>query len=133
MKKFRIVMVLTILSLILFSNITAFAAASNPPVGGGYTITQNTTHYYSCKAHSYNCHQVTFTSQGNTSTHEIYDKYFSSNTSHWPNAFRYDNVWITKTSTLSYAKGTYTIYSSLITKWASLSFASTSKTISHVY
>lgn len=87
---------------------------------------------YSCKAHS-NCLSVTFVSEGNTVTGDVYDKYFSGNSSHWPNAFRYDNVWSYKIGNAGFAKGTYTIYSSLITQWASIAFASTSDTITHTY
>lgn len=93
---------------------------------------RTTTDSYSCRVHS-GCHWVKFYSHGNTENGDIYDKYFSGNHSHWPNAFRYDNVWSYKVGNWGYAKGTYTLYSSLITQWASIAFASTSDTITHVY
>ena len=93
---------------------------------------KTTTHYYSCNAHN-NCMWVKFTSHGDTTTGKIYDKYFSGNSSHWPNAFRYDNVWSYSVGNTGYAKGTYTVYSSLITQWVSLAFSSTSRTITHIY
>lgn len=91
-----------------------------------------TTHYYSCRTHD-DCMWIKFYSHGDTSTGTIYDKHFSGNHSHWPNAFRYDNVWSYKVGNTGYAKGTYTLYSSLITQWASIAFASTSDTITHTY
>ena len=96
------------------------------------TYRKTTTRYYSCRAHS-NCMHITFSSHGNTSTGDVYDYYFSGNHSHWPNAFRYDSTWSYKVRSTGYAKGTYTAYSSLVTQWASLSFSSTSSTITHVY
>jgi len=93
---------------------------------------KTTTHSYSCKAHS-DCQTVTFVSEGNTVTGQVYDKYFSGNNSHWPNAFRYDNVWSYKIGNAGFAKGTYTLYSSLVTQWASIAFSSTSNTITHTY
>lgn len=93
---------------------------------------KTTTDSYSCKVHS-NCAYITFYSHGNDSNGAIYDKYFSANHSHWPNAFRYDKVWSYKVGNTGYAKGTYTLYSSLVTQWASIAFASTSDTITHVY
>lgn len=93
---------------------------------------KTTTHSYSCKAHS-GCQTVTFVSEGNTVTGQVYDKYFSGNNSHCPNAFRYDNVWSYKIGNAGFAKGTYTLYSSLVTQWASIAFSSTSNTITHTY
>lgn len=122
MKILKKICALVLCLMVVFSCITASAAV----------YTKKTTHYYSCNAHS-NCSYVTFASQGDTSTGKIYDKYFSANHAHWPNAFRYDNVWSYQIGTTGYAKGTYTLYSSLITQWASIAFASTSRTITHTY
>lgn len=94
--------------------------------------TKTTAQYSSCRAHS-NCMYVSFRSQGNSSTGVIYDKYFSSNSSHWPNAYRYDNVWSYRIGNTGYAKGTYTLYSSIVTQWMSLAFKSSSRTIVHTY
>lgn len=74
---------------------------------------------------------ITFKSHGNTDTGAIYDKYFSSYYAHWPNAFREDSLWSYTVGTTGYAKGKYTFYSSLITAWASIAFASTTETMTH--
>lgn len=71
--------------------------------------------------------------KGDTATGKIYDKYFSGQKSHWPNAFRYDSVWSYQIGNTGYAKGTYTAYSSIITQWVSLAFSSVSHTITHTY
>jgi hypothetical protein len=101
-------------------------------VAGSAILTKYTTHYYSCRVHT-NCHHITFKSQGNTTTGQIYDKWFDSMDSHWPNAFRVDSTWSYTVGTTGYAKGTYTIYASIITQWASLAFKSTTRTITHTY
>lgn len=93
---------------------------------------KTTTRYFSCRVHS-NCTYIAFVSEGNTDTGDVYDKYFSGSHSHWPNAFTYDSVWSYKIGNTGFAKGTYTIYSSLITQWASLSFSSTTETFTHTY
>lgn len=93
---------------------------------------KTTTHSYSCRVHN-GCMWIKFFSHGDVGTGNVYDKYFSGNRSHWPNAFRYDNTWSYKVGNTGYAKGTYTIYSSLITQWASIAFSSTSDTITHIY
>lgn len=95
-------------------------------------VTKTTTHYYSCRVHT-NCHYISFKSQGNTTTGQIYDKWFDNMHSHWPNAFRVDSTWSYTVGTTGYAKGTYTVYSSLITEWVSLAFQSTTRTITHTY
>lgn len=119
----RLLFIMLIFCLLFVSTGGAVSAAE-------YEMT--TTHSYSCKAHK-NCLSVAFKSHGETSNGKIYSKYFSGNNSHWPNAFKYDNVWSYKVGNTGYAKGTYTLYSSLVTQWASLSFKSTSKTITHTY
>lgn len=106
---------------LIFSCITSVSAV-------GYT----TTHTYSCRAHS-GCMYVKFASHGDCASGKVYDHYFSANKSHWPNAFRYDKTWSYSVGTTGYAKGTYTIYSSLVTQWVSLAFKSQSKTITHTY
>lgn len=99
-----------------------------PASAAGYV----TTVTYSCRAHN-GCMYVKFASHGDKASGDVYDYYFSANKSHWPNAFRYDRTWSYKVGTTGYAKGTYTIYSSLVTQWASLSFSSSSKTLTHTY
>lgn len=99
-----------------------------PVSAAGYVSTVT----YSCRAHS-GCMYVKFTSHGDHASGNVYDYYFSGNKSHWPNAFRYDRTWSYKVGTTGYAKGTYTIYSSLITQWVSLAFTSSSRTLTHTY
>lgn len=123
MKKFYKLIALALCLVVVFSCVSVASAAVE---------TKSTSHYGSCRAHNY-CHRVTFKSQGDTVTGKIYDKYFSSNKSHWPNAFRYDSVWSYQVGNTGYAKGTYTLYSSIITAWVSLAFTSRSNTIVHTY
>ena len=124
MRKLRTIVVLILCIAAIFAIVAVPASAA--------TYRKTTTVSYSCKAHN-NCHWVKFTSEGNTTTGAIYDKYFSGNSSHWPNAFKYDNVWSYQIGSTGYAKGTYTLYSSLITQWVSMSFKSVSRTITHTY
>lgn len=124
MRKLRMIIALVACIAVVLS------VAMSPASAAIYTKT--TTHSYSCNAHS-GCQWIKFVSQGNTANGDIYDKYFSGNGSHWPNAFRYDNVWSYKVGNWGYAKGTYTIYSSLITQWVSIAFSSSSDTIVHTY
>lgn len=53
------------------------------------------------------------------------DVWWDSSYSHWPNAFSFGST----ASGYGYARGTYTIYSSLITQWASIAFDSQTRTI----
>lgn len=108
------------------------AVSTLSTVANATVYTKTTTHYYSCNAHT-SCMYITFESTGDTYDGYIYNCDFINNHSHWPNAFREDKVWSYTIDNWGYAKGKYTIYSSLITAWASLAFSSTTDTITHVY
>lgn len=106
---------------------------STANIGLAAEVWLSSTRNYTCNAHNYYCSHITFISHGNTTSGTIYDRYFSSHQTHWPNAFREDNVWSYTVGTTGYAKGKYTVYSSLITAWASLAFTSQTRTITHIY
>ncbi|MDD3239057.1 MAG: hypothetical protein PHW47_03035 [Lachnospira sp.] len=118
--------------LIVFAMMLVLLLSMNTTLAGATEYVKSTTHSYACNAHD-GCSWITFRSHGETSNGTIYDCYFSDNSSHWPNNFRYDNVWSYTVNNWGYAKGSYTLYSSLITQWASIAFSSTSNTIVHVY
>ena len=96
--------------------VPAVASASETVIGG---------YNHWCRAHSGNTTDMYIllaaTFDGNTCT----DVWWDSSYSHWPNAFSYDSTAIGN----GYARGTYTIYSSLITQWASIAFSSRTNTI----
>ncbi len=132
---FKVVVALVLCFAMLVPMMSAYGAAvaSSPTSGSSSALKRTTTTTrYSCRAHS-NCMYIKFVSEGNVSTGAVYDKYFSASSAHWPNAFTYGKVWSYKIGTTGYAKGTYTIYSSLITQWVSLTFTSKTKTITHTY
>lgn len=81
----------------------------------------NRTAWYSCRAHSC-CQYITLSAVFDPSCKDVY---WSGTYTHWPNACTLGE---TKKYT-SYARGTYTMYSSLITQWASLAFQSFTDTI----
>ena len=82
------------------------------------------THTYSDLAHG-SCNYVRLSAIGDTTTHKVESQWFDSSYTHWPNGVTFGNTW----RGYGYAKGTYTMYSSLVTQWASIAFSSKTDTI----
>lgn len=82
-------------------------------------------HKYWCRAHNSKSTDMYITLSANYSDKNVSDAWWSDSYSHWPNAYTYGDT----ASGDGWARGTYTIYSSLITQWASLSFNSKMDTI----
>ncbi len=87
--------------------------------------TKSNTHYWTCRKHSKNSSDMYITLTAKFSSKKCTDVYFSRSYAHWPNAFKEGSTAKYTTS----ARGSYTAYSSLITQWASLAFASYTDTI----
>ena len=83
------------------------------------------THNYWCRAHKNKGSDMYVQLTATYSGKSITGVWWNSSYSHWPNAFTLGST----ASGYGYARGTYTIYSSLITQWASLSFSSQTDTI----
>lgn len=122
-------------------NILAFALAllligatifTNSKKVSAYGWTQRDTDWWYCRSHS-NCSYITLEASGDTGTGKIYDVEFVQKKTHWPNAFSEDRVWSYTVGKNGYAKGKYTVYSSIITTWVSLSFSSQTDTITLVF
>lgn len=79
--------------------------------------------YYGCRFHGYGCMHVKLAAKFNSK--RCVDVYWAGSNTHWPNAIDFGTTKVYTT----YARGTYTIYSSLITQWTSLSFASITDTM----
>lgn len=86
------------------------------------------TYWYEDKAHGY-CSNITLGATGDSVTGKIYGKWWDSSYAHWPNAFTKETPWHYNVGAYGYVKGTYTIYSSLITQWASIAFQEITNTI----
>ncbi len=98
-----------------------------------YAKTKTDKDKYICKAHallgkSY-CEWATLTADGNNSTGVVYDVYFSSTHTHWPNNIDTGSTWSYTVGTTGYAKGTYKKYSSIVTEWASGALKSSTYTL----
>lgn len=118
MKKMKNIIIKLMLALVLFVGITAGATESVQ------AATKTGTHYYTCTGlHDYYCMHVRLAAEFSSS--KCTDVYWQSSSTHWPNGVTFG---VTKKYT-SYARGTYTIYSSLITQWASIAFSSDTDTI----
>ena len=87
--------------------------------------TKTRTHYYTCRAHKNNSTDMYIQLAASYSGKKVTGVWWNSSYAHWPNAFTFGST----ANCTSYARGTYTAYSSLITQWASLSFSSTTDTI----
>ncbi len=87
--------------------------------------TKTNSHYYTCLAHKNKGTDMYIQLAASYSGKKVTGVWWNSSYAHWPNAFTFGNT----ANCTSYARGTYTAYSSLITQWASLSFSSTTDTI----
>ncbi len=83
------------------------------------------THYWWCRAHAEKEEDMYIALSADCSSSGYVSAYFSRSYAHWPNAFTYGDIVVAKTS----ARGTYTVYSSIITQWVSLAFCSYTETI----
>lgn len=75
---------------------------------------------------------VTFYSEGNNTTHKVYDKYLTS----WtivPYGVKDTSTWITTYPSCVKAKGQYTVYAGLDTQWVSLPVYSYTGVMTHTY
>ncbi|WP_302630338.1 hypothetical protein [uncultured Eubacterium sp.] len=116
MKKNKRTIIVIILSLALVTRVN-LGITTNV-----YAATKSKAAYYSCKVHN-NCMYAKLSAKFNKT--KCTDVYWEGSKTHWPNG-------ITLKDTKKYAKsarGTYTIYASIVTQWASLSFKSETDTI----
>ncbi len=87
--------------------------------------TKTNSHYYYCLAHRNKGTDMYIQLAASYSGKRVSSVWWNSSYAHWPNAFTFGST----ANCTSYARGTYTAYSSLVTQWASLSFASRTDTI----
>ncbi len=93
---------------------------------------RTTTKSFYDKAHG-KCNYIKLYSDGSYSQNKVYTVYFSSSYTHWPMGITEDREWSYETPSYAYANGKFTIYSSLVTQWASISFKSNTYTMKHKY
>jgi len=93
-------------------------------IEAGYTVKK--THYYNCRAHSTGV-DMYVTLAGYKNNGKFESAYFSDIHTHWPNGVNNMKTW--KQNNNREILGQYTIYSSIVTQWASIAFKSTTKTI----
>lgn len=122
MKKIKKILMGIILSLSLVTSIS-LSSAANVDAATVTIVTKTKSAIYGCKAHGNGCMNVRLSAKFISS--KCQDVYWAGSNTHWPNAVTFG---ATKKYT-SYARGTYTIYSSLITQWVSLSFDSETNTL----
>lgn len=95
------------------------------PTSNIFAATKYNSDFYSCRLHGQysGCMHITLAAKFSSS--KCTDAYWDSSYTHWPNGIAFGD---TKSYTKS-ARGTYTIYTSLITQWASVAFNSETHTI----
>lgn len=80
-------------------------------------------HFFGCRGHGYSCGHVGLSCD--YTGKKINSTWFSSSQFHFPNGVNFG----TTGSGSGYARGTYTVYSGLVTDWFSLTFSSYTDTI----
>ncbi len=113
------------LKMSLVAVVAAICVATTVPAVASASVTQTWPHEYWCFMHSGKASDMYIYLSAIFDGKVCEDVWWDKSYSHWPNAFSFGST----ASGYGYARGTYTMYSSLITQWASIAFDSKTSTI----